>query len=89
MSDLVKLGPLVETALNKEYPECWKVFAEMTQCEYEYDKESDEFFIFVGNEEVSIHRDDSFSTTASLSKQLITEMLVHVIKQTRANKENK
>lgn len=85
---MITFGPLTERALEKEFPECWTILADMMGLEYdlEYkdptDKHSEVFqiMLYIENEEIVITKNNGMSTSTNIPKDLLTQLIIHAVK---------
>jgi len=88
---MIQLGPLTERAMEKEFPECWTILADMMGLEYdlEYYKhdgtDSDVYqvTIYIENEEIVITKESGISTSANIPKDIITQLIINAVKTNR------
>lgn len=88
---MITLGPLTERAMEKDFPECWTILADMMGLEYDIqhkdsnNEKSDIFqvMLYVGEEEIVITKDNGISTTANVPKAIITQLIIHTVKTNR------
>lgn len=91
MQSMIQLGPLTEQAIEKEFPECWTILADMMSLEYDIqrkdptDDKSDIFqlVIYVGTEEIALTKDNGMSTSANIPKDLLTQLIINVVKNNK------
>ena len=81
---MLKLGPLVEKAICKDFPDCWIAIADMADLQYELyannNSEVQTIVIFINADEFVIQKDGSITTTMSIDKKLVTQILINTLK---------
>ena len=86
---MIKLGPLAQQAINKEFPDNWKTLAIMLNVPFTMYPESEEDqklqpddvsieIEFSDTKILTINADNSIGTTASLSNDVIGQLLVEI-----------
>ena len=77
---MIQLGQLSEQILNKEYPDNWKALATMMNLKFE--EVGDEIDIEFPNDKVlTVRKDNSIATTASLEPKAIVQIIIDFAKQ--------
>lgn len=83
----IMLGPLVQKAIKKEFPDRWISLANLSGLEYDYNAVSKEVYIYFGNDEISINEEGLISTTTAVDTETITQIIIQALQQHK--KENK
>lgn len=85
----ILLGPLVQNAIKKEFPDKWISLANLSGLEYELNKDTKTIYIYVGNEEISITEEGSISTTTVVNTETITQIIIQALQKHKKEKEDK
>lgn len=84
---MIQLGPLVEKAIEKEFPHKWISLANLAGLEYEHNEDSKEVTLFFGNDEISITEEGLISTTVTVSTDLITQIIIQALQSLKKENE--
>lgn len=83
----IMLGPLVQKAIKKEFPDRWISLANLSGLEYELSENKKEVSIFFGNDEITINEEGLISATTAVNTETITQIIIQALQQRK--KENK
>lgn len=87
---MITLGPLTEHALEKDFPECWIILADMMGLEHDLNRLNNDLAnevysitIYIENEEMIITKESGMSTSANIPKDILTQIIINTIKNNR------
>jgi len=76
----VKIGPLAEQALSKNFPQRWEAVAAMLGLEYEFDETTNRVVIHTEHDSMQITQDGQLYMTAQIDDRIIMAAITHVAK---------